>query len=557
MKFSLFLGTALAATQVASAHEDPRVTVKNGTLTGVYNSQYNQDYFLGIPYAQPPVGNRRFRNPASYNESWADGRDAKALGPACIGYGSSAWGYAASEDCLLLNVYRPAGLFGKPLPVLVWIFGGGFVQGSGSDARYNLTFLVDRSVEMGQPIIAVNLNYRLSAWGFLASQEVADGGDSNFGLRDQRLALQWVHENIRAFGGDPSQVTIWGQSAGGQSVGRQLLAYGGRDDDLFRTAVMDSGYPISDDLPQNASQAQYNQLVARAGCEGQPDTLKCLREVPTDQLNTAINTTALINWRPAIDNDFIAVNSKQQFRNGQFVRVPIITGANTAEATGITPPSAINTTEQFRAALPSSYTDAFKDKIVELYPAGMADNSFPNLPADYIPSAYPYGLQYLNAATYFSDRLIASRRATCQRWAELGLPAYCYHFNAIPAWAGPLDGSAHFAEVAFAQYNLLGVGYAPNRTPPFQGLGNEFRDLARLMASDYIAFVNSGDPNRWEGRRDAAPTNRQAVEKWPRYARASRCLGDPLVFKYDANITSKPERDNWRKEGIALINSLI
>jgi len=147
-----------------------------------------------------------------------------------------------AEDCLYLNVVRPAGYESGKLPVAFWIHGGGFYQGGGVDQRYNVSFMVQNSVNIGKPVIAVTINYRLSAWGFLSgSEELVDAGTLNLGLRDQRLALQWVQENIEAFGGDPDQVTIFGESAGAASVGFHLTAYSGRDDKLFRGAIMQSG----------------------------------------------------------------------------------------------------------------------------------------------------------------------------------------------------------------------------------------------------------------------------------------------------------------------------
>lgn len=130
--------------------------------------------------------------------------------------------YNQSEDCLYLNVVRPAGFEQKQLPVGFWIHGGGFVNGGGGDQRYNLSFIVEQSVKIGKPIIGVSVNYRLSAWGFLHSNEVVGEGITNLGLRDQRIALHWVQENIAAFGGDPRKVTIFGESAGAASVGFQV-----------------------------------------------------------------------------------------------------------------------------------------------------------------------------------------------------------------------------------------------------------------------------------------------------------------------------------------------
>ena len=137
-------------------------------------------------------------------------------------------GYPSSEDCLTLNVIRPSShsYSSFPLPVAVWFHGGGNFMGGSADKRYNLSFIVQNSVSIGKPMIAVSVNYRLSAWGFLYSDEVAGTGNTNLGLRDQRLSLHWLQENIAAFGGDPKKVTIWGESVGANDVGMHLLAYG-------------------------------------------------------------------------------------------------------------------------------------------------------------------------------------------------------------------------------------------------------------------------------------------------------------------------------------------
>lgn len=193
----------------------PTVTVRNGTYFGLHNPHYNQDYFLGIPFAQPPLDELRFQLPQPLNHSWTGLRNATEYSPECIGYGSDTWllGNIVSEDCLTLNVIRPAGVdtdADTKLPVLLFIHGGGWYEGGSRDPRYNQSFLVERSVQMGQPIIGVSINYRLSNWGFLWGEAIAAAGLGNLGIRDQRLALHWVQENIAAFGGDPSRVTIQG-----------------------------------------------------------------------------------------------------------------------------------------------------------------------------------------------------------------------------------------------------------------------------------------------------------------------------------------------------------
>ena len=197
----------------------PSAVTRNGTLVGRYEPAYDTDYFLGIPYAQPPVGDLRFRTPRSLNESWTGTRNATEYSPQCIGYGMDTWsqGNYVSEDCLTLNVIRTGGTSeGEKLPVMVWFHGGGLVMGGSSDRRYNQSFIVQQATEAGMPILAVSVNYRLSSWGFLYGKEIQEEGNAMNGFRDARLSLQWIQENIQAFGGDPDRVTIYGESAGGE-----------------------------------------------------------------------------------------------------------------------------------------------------------------------------------------------------------------------------------------------------------------------------------------------------------------------------------------------------
>lgn len=214
---SLLLGTSAAAAAAAVLPRNissgaPTVTLKNGSYYGVHSSVYDQDFFLGMPFAQPPLGDLRLRQPQSLNSTWAGARNATVYQPECIGYGSDQWvlGNHISEDCLSVNVIRPAGVDARArLPVAVFFNPGGWFEGGNSDPRYNMSFIVRQSMEMGSPFLAVSPNYRLSLFGFLYSREVVDAGITNLGMLDQRLALYWVQENIEAFGGDPAKVTIW------------------------------------------------------------------------------------------------------------------------------------------------------------------------------------------------------------------------------------------------------------------------------------------------------------------------------------------------------------
>lgn len=203
LSLGLFASLAVAAPQGDRYNTAPVVTVKNGTVEGVHSEEFNQDYFLGVPFAQPPVGALRFRTPQSINASWPGPLSAKEYSASCIGYGSDDWNYPElSEDCLYLNVIRPSGYENEKLPVAFWMHGGGLTQGSAIDQRYNASFMVQRSVDIGKPIMFVGVNYRLSMWGFITGKEVEESGNTNLGLRDQRLAMHWVQENIEAFGGN-------------------------------------------------------------------------------------------------------------------------------------------------------------------------------------------------------------------------------------------------------------------------------------------------------------------------------------------------------------------
>jgi carboxylesterase type B len=413
--------------------------------------------------------------------------------------------------------------------------------------------MVQNSVKIGKPIIAVNINYRLGAWGFLSgTEELQETGELNLGLRDQRLALHWVQENIEAFGGDPSQVTIYGESAGAASVGFHLTAYSGRDDKLFRGAIMQSGNPINFGALKDplANADMYNELTRRTNCANQTSPLECLRALPAEQLNTAINTTSatlnITTWMPILDGDFIQKATSLQLQAGEFVHVPIMDGANSDEGTAFSP-SPVNSTADFemfiRAALPDA-SDEFVQQVLTAYPDDPSVNVVASL-GNQRPG-FPFGAQFRRSASYFGDvAFIAPRRKTCETWAEAGLSAYCYRFNAIPAGIPPAIGVTHFQEVSFVFLNLQGVGYLPAAAPPFLNKTESYRDLARFMNSNWVSFVHDLDPNAW---RETYAWN-GTEEMWPKYD-----ASNPMDFVFDANVSSYAEPDTYRKEGMALIN---
>ena len=482
----------------------PKAQVLNGTYTGVHSPEYNQDFFLGIPYAQPPVGNLRFRQAQSLNSSWCDSKNATSYSLECIGYGSDQWflGNRISEDCLTLNVIRPAETDTSKkmanLPVAVWIHGGFFAEGGNSDPRYNLSFIVQQSVDAGMPFIAVGINYRLSAWGFMFGEEIMSAGSANIGLKDQRLAFRWVQENIAAFGGDPKRVTIWGESAGAMSVGMHLIAYAGRDDGLFHSAISESGTPpgiASTAITPQSWQPFYDRITQAANCSNATDSLDCLRKVPVDTLSNIFNSsvTSGASFSPVVDGDFIPDSSATLLLSGKFVKVPYILGANHDEGTAFAP-RGINTTEQLDYLLTLGGLDSNTTAaLLTLYP----DDPAVGIPPTFLgrpPASLEWGSEFKRVAALVGDLAMhAPRRLTNQIWAKNGVKSYAYDFDMISNGHSQEGGATHFMEVAFVFCNFEGLGYEEGN--PFAGVPAYHEVLARKMARSWSSFIVRGDPN--------------------------------------------------------------
>ncbi|KAF4126953.1 Carboxylesterase type B [Geosmithia morbida] len=484
----------------------PKVKVLNGTYSGVHSSEYDQDFFLGIPYAQPPVGDLRLRVPQPLNSTWNGTREAAEYSPQCYGYGSDTWvlGNYVSEDCLTINVVRPSGVATDHLPVALWIHGGGFTNGGSSDPRYNLSFIVEESVRAGSPIIATSINYRLHNWGFLHSDALVAEGSTNLGFRDQRLALHWVRENIAAFGGDPERVTIWGESAGAYSVGAQLIAYGGRDDGLFHGAILESGSPLPLGYEAGTTeswQPYYDALLDAAGCAGTAggDSLACLRAIPAEELSSVFNSSFADapSYGQVVDGDFFVATGDQQLREGRFVKVPTISGTNFDEGS-IYGPLGVNTTEQFRELLAArGLNDSVIADVEVLYP----DDPALGLPATFEgrPTGIyaNYGAQWKRLVAFLGDAAFqAPRRLTTRSFADEGVPIWSYHWNVLVKGIAPPAGVTHFQEVVFVFHNVDGLGYdTAVATNPLAGKPEELIKLADIMSKQWISFIAHGDPN--------------------------------------------------------------
>jgi carboxylesterase type B len=445
--FARAFSLSVVAVAVTDAHEVPIAHTRNGTIHGRYLSNYNQDLFLGIPYAQAP----RLAHAKPIATQFQDPWDASEYGPTCYGYGSnSLLNLTQSEECLNLNIIRPAGIYHEKLPVLLWIYGGGYAQGSSADPMWNLTYIVDTGVQHGKPIIAVSINYRLAFFGFPGGPDALRAGITNLGLKDQRVALQWVQENIASFGGDPNKVTIWGESAGGLSVVRHLISYGGRGGDgLFRAAIVISGFvtgPNRITMPSDL-EAGYQNVVSNAGCSSAGDTLTCLRNAPLDKIYPGVQTGSPTAFGEVIDGIFFQREPALELAAGHVTRVPIILGGDADEGlffvniafsiAGILP----NTTAQLRSVMQAAFpgvTEDLIDEVLQLYPEGSA------APPYSLPPDFPWckamnqanllcGSQYRRLAAILGDNIIdAPRRYMSDRWASLGLDSYSFQFATNP-----------------------------------------------------------------------------------------------------------------------------
>ncbi|MFN3514853.1 MAG: carboxylesterase/lipase family protein [Phenylobacterium sp.] len=471
----LWLGAGLAlvamlSAAAASARPAPVVEAPAGAVRGQALGEVNA--FRGVPYAAPPTGERRWKPPATA-AVWAGVRDATAFGPACLQPRTPATSIYASElpqlseDCLTLNIWTPAKAHGAP--VMVWIHGGSLTGGSSREAMYDGAALARRG------IVVVSINYRLGVLGWLAHPELSaespDGVSGNYGLLDQVAALEWVRRNIAAFGGDPGNVTVAGESAGALSI--MYLMASPSAQGLFHKAILQSAYMVSTPelkerrFGEAPAETRGLQLAERLGANG----LAALRSMDAASLVEHAPKAGFQPWG-TIDGKVLPRQLVEVFDRGEQAPVPVLAGFNQGEIRSLrilAPPKPASAAA-YEQAIRSRYGD-LAEEYLRLYPASDLAESILAAPRDGL-----YG--------WTAERLAVSQTALDQ-------PAFLYLFDhGYPAAQAADLHAFHAAEIPY-------VFGTHARTPPLwpkpPGSSSE-RRLTDAIQGYWTAFVKGGVP---------------------------------------------------------------
>ncbi|WP_174301935.1 carboxylesterase/lipase family protein [Caulobacter sp. S45] len=457
------------------------VATEAGPVRGVATPQGNA--FLALPYAAAPVGPLRWRAPRP-PASWVEPRDATRGGALCPQAAIPGSG-KQSEDCLTLNVYTPAGAkAGARLPVMVWIYGGGYAIGY--TAQYDLSRIAQR-----QGVVTVEMNYRLGALGFLAHPALRAEGDGSgdYALLDQQAALRWVRANVSAFGGDPANVTIFGESAGGWSVCEQLTAPGAQG--LFQRAIIESGACTAPDsaISQAAAEAGGVQMAADLGCSDPVTAAACLRALPAKEVLKAMpHRRGLLgkdSWTSAYGGTVLPLHPRRALEQGRFAPVPVIDGTNHDEA------RLFLDLNRFKGML---YSEKSYKKIISDF---FLDQT-PTVLNEYADEARrSYAQAYVDVVT---DSTFACPALTTNALLERRVSVYAYEFddpaavNGLPRspFTGPLK-AFHSSEIAYVMQTPWEVAPAI-RFDPAQ------RALSDHMQAWWAGFARSGIPDTASAR---------------------------------------------------------
>lgn len=339
MRFHLVRAALTSLLVTTTAIAEPTVKLDKGHITyhGTTSASGSIEHFHNIKYGHDTSGARRFAPPEPYIAPEGSVLDASAPGPACPQLQNAIPPLFAevpkiSEDCLNLRLARPTGTSpGDKLPVVVHIYTGGLIRGNAHDPHWEPESLLTLSTALGKPVIYVALNFRLTIFGYARLPLLKDQKSLNVGMRDQRVGIEWVKENIAAFGGDPERITVFGLSAGGTMTSLQLMAYGGEYGVPFTQAWMMSGPPgTAVNATSYATELHTRAVAERLDCPSGDDeqVLKCLREVPMDRLTEiAMEYSAnnhppmgLFTFIPSVDGDILPDRQSLLYKSGQFAK---------------------------------------------------------------------------------------------------------------------------------------------------------------------------------------------------------------------------------------------
>ena len=501
--------TAIAVIGVAAGWLDlaaqaaVHVRVKNGTLGGIASAATGVRSYKGVPYAAPPTGDRRWKAPQPVS-NWTGVQPATTFGPRCMQqplFSDMVFrSNGMSEDCLYLNVWTPVTSTTRRLPVLVYFYGGGYAAGDGSEPRYDGESMARKG------IVALTVNYRLGVFGFLAHPELTKESphhaSGNYELLDQIAALQWVHDNIAAFGGDPARVTIAGESAGSISVNAIMASPLSRG--LLAGAIGESGAMINPTLPP-VPLAEAEETGAKFAQSTGAASLAALRAMAAETLLTSGGTVG--KFPSTIDGYALPRAPVAIFEAGEQANVPLLLGSNSAEGEawhvlGQDPP----TQDSYRVALTRLFGDR-ADQALSLYPGATTTEI------------------YASARELASDRFIAY---STWKWFDThsrtsSAPTF-YYFYAHPRPAGPSSGrgatapppalppppagASHSAEIEYAMGNLDGTtAYAWT---------DDDRKVSATFSAYFANFIKTGNPNGpglppWPAAKSGATVQRMRI----------------------------------------------
>lgn len=448
-----------------------QVRTQAGDVLGHQRDKSGVLAFRGIPYAAPPVGPLRWRSPQPPTP-WKGVRDALAFGAGCLSaLEDDPRPGPRSEDCLYLNVWTAAKRTDEKRPVMVWIHGGGFQFGSSANPA------TDGGPLAAKGVVVVSFNYRLGILGFLAHPDLdADGPSGNYGLQDQLAALRWVKANIAEFGGDPDNVTVFGESAGAMAIGILMASPLARG--LFHKAIGQSGaFWDGKHGPLQGFEEARTRGVAFARQQGEA-SIAALRAMPAEQLNAAApwsfkTSPVTTAFSPSIDRYVVSDVPALRFLRGEQMQIPLLAGWNTAEGYPFPAQSLPDQSAQaFRAAAEAMFGRERLADFLDVYAAGTdaeAKDSAAALTSDYVVSEQ------------------------CWQWLRLHrgsgrAPVYGYLFSYTSPYT-PI--ASHVTEIPFVFGTLTPQRVLGSTTPPAEA----DRALAQAMMAYWVNFARHGDPN--------------------------------------------------------------